>query len=91
MLNKLKEIFTPDKVINRGKEWPDERQGTLPTDWQPSDDVEVSENKSSDDVEVSEIWMRYYMQLKQLVMIIVNSNGIYIKQLQILLIRVIVF
>ncbi len=54
MLNKLKEIFTPDKVINRGKEWPDERQGTLPTDWQPSDDVEVSENKSSDDVEVSE-------------------------------------
>jgi SAM-dependent methyltransferase len=39
VLNKLKEIFMADKVIPRGKEWPDERPGVLPEDWQPSDEL----------------------------------------------------
>ena len=75
MLNKLKEIFTSDKVISRGKEWPDESQGVLPTDWQPSDDQDKSE-----DVEISE-----------LVMTTGNANGMLIERLQILSSLVIVF
>jgi len=37
VLNKLKKIFMADKVIPRGKEWPDEQQGVLPEDWQPDE------------------------------------------------------
>lgn len=40
VLNKLKEIFMADKVMPRGKEWPDERQGVLPEDWQPTEELE---------------------------------------------------
>jgi len=29
-----------DKVIPRGKEWPDEQQGVLPEDWQPIEELE---------------------------------------------------
>ena len=36
VLNKLKEIFMADKVIPRGKEWPDEQQGVMPNGWQPT-------------------------------------------------------
>jgi len=39
VLNKLKEIFMADKVIPRGKEWPDEQTGVLPEDWQPSEEL----------------------------------------------------
>jgi len=39
VLNKLKQIFMADKVIPRGKEWPDEQQGVLPEDWQPIDEL----------------------------------------------------
>jgi SAM-dependent methyltransferase len=38
VLNKLKEIFMADKVIPRGKEWPDERQGVL-ENWQPAEEL----------------------------------------------------
>jgi hypothetical protein len=38
VLNKLKKIFMADKVISRGKEWPDERQGIL-EDWQPAEEL----------------------------------------------------
>lgn len=38
VLNKLKKIFMADKVIPRGKEWPDERTGVL-EDWTPSDEL----------------------------------------------------
>jgi SAM-dependent methyltransferase len=39
VLNKLKEIFMADKVIPRGKEWPDEQQGVLPAGWQPTEEL----------------------------------------------------
>lgn len=37
----------PDKVISRGKEWPAEQQGVLPTNWQPSDEQVPSEDKDA--------------------------------------------
>jgi SAM-dependent methyltransferase len=43
VLNKLKKIFMADKVISRGKEWPDERQGVL-EDWQPAEELKALDN-----------------------------------------------
>jgi hypothetical protein len=51
MLNKLKNIFMADKVIPRGKEWPDERQGVLPEDWQPSEELKPLESEIDTDPE----------------------------------------
>jgi len=47
VLNKLKKIFMADKVMPRGKEWPDELQGVpvdehsgvLPNDWVPAEEL----------------------------------------------------
>jgi len=47
VLNKLKEIFMPDKVIPRGKEWPEEQQGTLPSEWQPSEEQDVLDEQNT--------------------------------------------
>jgi len=40
VLNKLKKIFMADKVIPRGKEWPDEQQGVMPANWQPNEPID---------------------------------------------------
>ena len=40
VLNKLKNIFMADKVIPRGKEWPDEtNHGTMPDNWVPVEEL----------------------------------------------------